>query len=214
MRPERLPPAPIDALPLISSAWAEEEAQAVRDVEELSRIQLALLARSAPYHLVRDLPMAMEDSLRHAKWSRAIAEYYGNAPARLPGPPCSSQSSEDLFRTVLRWGCVGSTLAAHEATAASGVCAGHLHDVWTSRAEDLSHRASVAWRIAEWLLAEDPDLRHAAPHAMHAALELQERPTPPPSPRHGLLSEDARREAQENAKRVAVLPLFRRLLVA
>jgi hypothetical protein len=141
-------------------------------VAAFARTLCQLLALGAPASLVEKTQRAVADEIVHAKESFAWLARLGGglaSPGPLPqavapfsGAPDRDAIAEELLRDVFRGGCVGETLAAHEAAEdAARAPTEELRAFHERIADDEARHAALAYETALWLVTEHPRLAAA-----------------------------------------------------
>lgn len=141
-------------------------------VAAFARTICQLLSLGAPAWLVTKTHAALADEIRHAEATFAWIERLGGpalAPASLPSataPFAGAESVEalahELLRDVFRGGCVGETLAAHDAAERARTAPiEELRSFHGSVAEDEARHAALAYETASWLVTAFPSARAA-----------------------------------------------------
>ncbi len=198
-----------------AQAWLAIARAEHASVASFARVVLDLLAHGAPADLVADATRAQADEIRHAQQAFALAHHLG-APAHAPGAlPMTGltvrETLEDVLIAAIHEGCVGETLAAHEAA----VGARHATDpavreALTAIAEDETRHAALAWRMVRWVLDQRPDLHPAAEAAFDTAIaEARARPVSDSAvdlSAWGVLTGQAARDATHEALATIVAP--------
>jgi len=156
-------------------AIATLRAQLLRDaldehasVASFARTMCQLVALGAPAWLVEKTERALADEIVHARKTLAWVERLGGTqgPGRLPQAvapfPAFGEGEAlgaELLRDVVRGGCVGETLAAHEMSERAITAPfGELRALYTKIAADEARHAALAYETALWLLATFPSL--------------------------------------------------------
>ena len=141
----------------LSRAAFEEHAS----IAAFARTICQLLALGAPAWLVEKTQRALADEIAHATRTFEWVERLGGG-ALGPGPlpeavaPLSSDVA-DFARDVFRGGCVGETLAAHEAAENADLAPlAALRAYYTQIAADEARHAALAFETAAWLRARFP----------------------------------------------------------
>ncbi len=156
--------APRRAPAEVARAWRQAALDEHASVASFARFTLQLLALGAPPELVAGATRAQADEVRHARAAFGLAAALGDDGAVGPLDVRGEVDAEPL--TVLRetflGGCVGETVAAAVAAAASEQATDpHTRDLLASIAADETRHAALAWKTVRWLLAAHPHLRDA-----------------------------------------------------
>jgi len=137
-------------------------------IAAFARTICQLLALGAPAWLVAKTQAALADEIRHA--TRTFAWAGGIGPGPLPeavAPLASDDLAADLARDVFRGGCIGETLAAHEAAdLAETAPIPELRAYYTDIAEDEARHAALAYETALWLRSRFPSAKLALDEAV------------------------------------------------
>jgi hypothetical protein len=164
----------------LARAWQRAAQLEHASIASFARFSLQLLSVAAPAQLVAAAHVAALDELRHAQLCFGLASVYagvalGPAPLALePGVFELPDLAAVIEATVVE-GCIGETLAAAEAQAASASAeSAALRDVLSTIARDEGEHASLAFRCVAWALgvAGDP-LRGRVRLAFERGLEAE-----------------------------------------
>lgn len=146
-------------------------------VAAFASVSLDLLALGAPATLVEAAHVAALDEIRHARACFSLVEAITGAPVG-PGPmtiPARKPVDVEriLVETVIE-GCVGETLGSLLFEEAARRCASPaLAAIYRTIAEEEASHAALAFRIARFLIDEDP---RRAEVALAAALRATREP--------------------------------------
>ena len=144
-------------------------------VAAFARFVADLLRFGAPANLVADALAAARDEVEHTHAALRLASRLAGRPLAL-GPlaiagaqPPSTDLEQAVVAAVIE-GCVGETLAAHEA----GCLAARASDPEAAAAlrqiaADESRHAALAWRFVAWALRTRPELLPAVREAFTAS---------------------------------------------
>ena len=153
------------ALDRYAAHWYETARGEHASVAAFARFVAGLQRVGAPASLVAEALRAAADEVRHAELALEIAEDLGArtfefGPLRVDGSVRADESLAELVEAAVVEGCVGETLAAHEA-ASLAACAQDpkLVAALESIAADELRHAVLAWRFVAWALERDPSLR-------------------------------------------------------
>lgn len=157
----------------IDDAWrARLEKAAFEEhasVAAFARTICQLVALGAPAWLVEKTQAALADEIRHA--TRTFA-FVGVGPGPLPEavmPFASKDVAADLAKDVFRGGCIGETLAAHEAAdLAEKAPLPELRAYYTDIAADEARHAALAYETAVWLRSRFPSAKAELDAAVQA----------------------------------------------
>lgn len=136
-------------------------------VASFARVVFDLLHHGAPADLIADATRAQADEIRHAADAFALASAldgrsWGPGPLDLTGVSARSTLDGVLVAAIIE-GCVGETLAAHEAAVAAEAAADPaIAALLRGVADDEARHAALAWRIVRWVLDARPDLADLA----------------------------------------------------
>jgi hypothetical protein len=215
---------------LLADHWTRTALMEHASVAAFARFALELLALGAPADLVAGAAAAMTDETKHARLAFTLASGYGGVEVG-PGPlevegalaPISARST---FRTLVREGCIGETLAAVEATETLAHATDpDVRDTLQAIAADETRHAELSWRAARWLFdSGDADFRVWARAELTTAI-AERRPARPSHAsdvtattgrgrlaEHGLLPDPVREELTESTLRELVGPCAEVLL--
>lgn len=209
----------------VRDEWTRSAQVEHASIASFDRFCLQLLALGAPPLLLEQAHRAAIDEVRHAQLSFAVASIYAGQPLG-PGPlVVSAQAFADftpgfVLRSAVEEGCVGETLAAADAEAASTrVTDPALRQVLTTIANDEAEHAALAYRFVAWALgALGGEARHAIDAGFTTALSAIEA-TPVLEviddmwlEVHGRLSSATRTAQRNTALAEVILPARRELL--
>jgi hypothetical protein len=143
----------------IAEAWRADAADEHASVASFGRFALELLHVGAPVELVADAHRAALDEVEHAARCLSIAEGLDGSGATLGPLPCAdvvlTADLAELAARAVHEGCVGETVAAAQAFAASQLpAAAHIRDALGRIADDEARHAELAWRFVRWALAQ------------------------------------------------------------
>jgi len=162
--------------PATRLAWRDTLARAAFEehasVPAFARTLCQLVALGAPSWLVEKTQRALADEIVHARrtfaWAGALGgEAVGpgtllEAVAPFPGSSTLEGLAAELLRDVFRGGCIGETLAAHDAHEKSLTAPlAELRAYYTGIAADEARHAALAFETVLWLVATFPALRSA-----------------------------------------------------
>lgn len=141
---------------VVRDAWTRAAQMEHASIASFDRFSLQLLAVAAPPSLLEEAHRAAIDEVRHAQLSFAVASIYaqqtlGPGPLIVTPEAFADHSVAFVVRSAVEEGCVGETLAAAEAQAASER-ARHpvLQQVLAEIAHDEGEHAALAYRFASW----------------------------------------------------------------
>lgn len=208
----------------VRDEWTRAAQMEHASIASFDRFCLQLLALGAPPSLIEQAHRAAIDEVRHAQLSFAVASVYAGQ-ALGPGPlVLSAQAFSDfsvpfVLRSAVEEGCVGETLAAAEAEAASEH-AGHpaLRQALFVIANDEAEHAALAYRFAAWALgAFGSEGRRVIEGGFDAAVSHAETWLPKSDDddwllAHGRLSSATRAQVRANALATVIAPARRSLL--
>lgn len=144
----------------LAAAWQADGLLEHASIASFARFVLHLMALGAPPSLVAAAQQAMADEIEHARRCFALAAAYAGHPVG-PGPLCidGALAGPIDLRTAavaaVREGCIGETLAAHQARAAAEVASDPVvRRVLAGIAEEEARHAELAWRFVAWALAQ------------------------------------------------------------
>lgn len=173
----------------LAAAWQADGLMEHASIASFARFVLHLMALGAPSSLVAAAQQAMADEVEHARRCFALAGAYaghpvGPGPLAIDGALRGPLSLRDAAVAAVLEGCVGETLAAHQASTAAELASDPVvRRVLADIAEDEARHAELAWRFVAWALAQgDAEVRAAVASALAGA-------------RPGAPSEDAERPA-------------------
>jgi hypothetical protein len=160
--------------PATRLAWRDVLARAAFEehasVPAFARTICQLVAIGAPSWLVDKRQRALADEIVHARRTFAWAEALGGeaigpgalpqAVAPFPASATLEDVAADLLRDTFRGGCIGETVAAHDAHEKSLVAPlAELRAYYTDIAADEARHAALAFETVLWLVATFPSLR-------------------------------------------------------
>lgn len=208
-------------LRLLARAWSDDAAAEHASIASFARFILQLLAVSAPAALVAEAQAALADEVEHARLCYALASAYAGSPL---GP--DRLATEGAFAEVtdlssaalatLYEGCIGETLAAIEATAASRLALDPVvARVLTRIADDERRHAALAWRFLAWTLEHGDHQLHDALASAVAGVEIaapQEHEPAVALEGHGRLSPATKYAERRAGLREVIRPIAHALL--
>jgi hypothetical protein len=160
----------------LAAAWQADGLMEHASIASFARFVLHLLALGAPPSLVAAAQQAMADEVEHARSCFALAGAYaghpvGPGPLAIDGALVGSISLREAAVAAVVEGCIGETLAAHQALAAAGVAKDAVvRRVLAGIAEDEARHAELAWRFVAWALGHGgADVREAVARAFAEA---------------------------------------------
>lgn len=152
---------PADLRRCAADEWALAAQAEHASIASFARFTLQLLAIAAPPPLLEAAQRAALDELEHARSSFELASIYAGKPLG-PGPlplDASVLGPSDLasiVRSTVEEGCVGETLSAIEAAAASEAAGPRaVREVLTRIAKEEAAHARLAYETVAWALATD-----------------------------------------------------------
>lgn len=185
-------------------------------VAAFARVSLELLALGAPSDLVTAAHVAAMDEIRHAQlcWSiLAALEGTPHGPSPMTLPPMTTVDPDAVLVATVIDGCLGETLGSllfHES--ARSCASPSLAAVYRSIAEEEATHATLAFRIARFLVERDP---RAAERARELADHAHEVELPAAAEEHclrlGVLDERTQRTVQAMGMRDVVMPVLREI---
>lgn len=208
----------------LAAAWQADGLMEHASIASFARFVLHLLALGAPPSLVAAAQQAMADEVEHARGCFALAGAYaghpvGPGPLAIDGALTGPISLRDAAVAAVIEGCIGETLAAHQALAAAEVASEPtVRRVLAGIAEDEARHAELAWRFVAWALAQgDAEVRMAVASAFAGARPVA--PSEDAAPiaaaiwrAHGRLSPREQARALERGHREIIAPCARALL--
>ena len=144
----------------IASAWLSAALDEHASIAAFSRFSLHLIALGAPPQLLGAAHQAALDELEHTKLCFAVYEVYAGEPAapsplHLPRDLLGPLTPEAIVGAAVAEGCVGETIAAHEAGQLAERCEIEaLQMVLKQIAQDEQKHAELAWRFVTWALSK------------------------------------------------------------
>jgi hypothetical protein len=160
----------------LAAAWQADGSMEHASIASFARFVLHLLALGAPPSLVAAAQQAMADEVEHARSCFALAGAYagypvGPGPLAIDGALVGSISLREAAVAAVVEGCIGETLAAHQALAAAEVAKDPVvRRVLAGIAEDEARHAELAWRFVAWALGQGgADVREAVARAFAVA---------------------------------------------
>ena len=142
----------------LAEAWLNAALDEHASIAAFSRFSLHLMALAAPPQLLGNAHQAALDELEHAKLCFAIYEVYAGEPAapspmNLPQNLLGPLTPEAIVGAAVAEGCVGETIAAHEAQQLAELCEPiPLKTVLKQIAIDEQKHAELAWKFIAWAL--------------------------------------------------------------
>jgi len=159
----------------IASAWLSAALDEHASIAAFSRFSLHLIALGAPPQLLGAAHQAALDELEHTKLCFAVYEVYASEPAapsplHLPKDLLGPLTPEAIVGAAVAEGCVGETIAAHEAGQLAELCEVEaLQRVLKQIAQDEQKHAELAWQFVTWALSRyDASVRDAVVDAFAA----------------------------------------------
>lgn len=139
-------------------------------VAAFATVSLELMALGAPADLVEAAHVAALDEIRHARACYSLlqaltGEPVGPGPLTLPAPKPIDRE-QILVATVIE-GCVGETLGSLLFEEAARRATPALATIYRTIADEEARHAELAFRIAQFIIGDDP---HLAELAREAAL--------------------------------------------
>lgn len=163
-------------------AWVELARAEHASVAAFARLQLQLMALGAPLHLLERTAEALQDEVRHARQTLAVAEEIAGEPISLGAFPFPTaiDPTVDLAtfaRDAVREGCIGETLSALATRRAAQACTDPAHrELLAAIADDEDRHAALSWSLVAWALAQGgPEVRRAVVEAFRepvAAIDI------------------------------------------
>jgi hypothetical protein len=147
-------------------------------VAATSRFILQLTSVGAPASMVAGAAGALQDEIRHARLSFAVAAAFLGRPVGageldLRGV-LEAQPPEEILLTAIAEGCLGETFSAAQAAEAARRCEDPaIRSALLEIASDGQRHAELAWSFVEWMLAAHPDLAGSAHLAFESPLPAQ-----------------------------------------
>ncbi len=212
----------------LASYWTRAALDEHASIASFARFTLQLLRLGAPPLLVAATRRAMHDEIRHARACFGLASAYAGVPRApgalslddvLVGPQHPHALLEAIVRATIEEGCVGETLAAARAAAASVDARDPAVRAPLERiAEDELRHAALAWRVLAWVARADLGGVGRAV-VRHAIEELRvtitrDRADDEAAARPGLLSPRARAAVQDAALHQLIRPCCDALLAS
>lgn len=192
-------------------------------VAAFARFGLTLIALGAPSDLMLQCAQAMQDETVHAELCFGLASRYGETVVG-PAPLAVDRALEDVtlaaaLENTLIEGCIGETLAAAEAQAASE----HVKDpvvraILERIAADETRHAALAFRFVAWALAQgEPRCAELVRRTLEERVQLSAETTLNEAPEAALLAAGVlpaqhRSEVRRYAYETIVLRALRGLL--
>ena len=146
----------------VAAEWARIAQLEHASIAAFSRFSIELLVLGAPPELLEASHQAALDEIRHARHAFALASAYAGSPVGPGAFPYDevafrAPELEAVVRATVSEGCVGETLAAAEAEAASEVAqVPCVRQVLAGIAQDESRHAALAFRFVAWAAAQYP----------------------------------------------------------
>jgi len=143
----------------LARAWQRAAQLEHASIASFARFSLQLLSVAAPAQLIAAAHVAALDELRHTQLCFGLASVYagvalGPAPLLLEPRMFELPDLAALVEQTVAEGCVGESLAAAEAQAASASAeSAALREVLSTIARDEGEHASLAFRCVAWALA-------------------------------------------------------------
>ena len=118
----------------IAESWLNAALDEHASIAAFSRFSLHLMALGAPPTLIHDAHHAALDELKHAQLCFSVYEAYAGqsaapSPLTIPDNLLGPMTPESIVGAAVAEGCVGETIAAHEASQLAHLCqpmwAGH-----------------------------------------------------------------------------------------
>ncbi len=188
-------------------------------IAAFARLTLQLLSLGAPAELIEASLAAQGDETRHARLAFAIAtahagESVGPGALTLEGA-FENASWESIFEATVREGCIGETRAALEAHSAAAECEDPIvAEILRGIAADESQHASLAWRVATWMLEQKPELASLARalFAQEESFPEGESYRPEGARAFGVLSAEELKTSWSQSRKEVIVPCARALL--
>ncbi len=202
----------------IAQGWVDAALDEHASIAAFSRFALHLMAVGAPSELLEAAHRAGLDEIRHTRLCLDLAEGYAGQPVApgpldLPADLLGPLTLPAIVGAAVAEGCVGETIAAHEARHLAAVAAPPaVRKALAVIARDEQAHADLAWRFLAWALRQgDPAVRAAAAAAFGATADAPLGPPPPPDPpelaTHGLAGPALRHKLREIAVQEVIWPL-------
>jgi hypothetical protein len=192
-------------------------------VAAFARFGLTLIALGAPSDLMLECARAMQDETIHAELCFGLASRYGETVVG-PGPLAVDRALEGLtlaaaLENTLIEGCIGETLAAAEAQAASEHAKDPVvREILERIAADETRHAALAFRFVAWVLAQgDPDCVELVRRTLEEPVQISAIATANAAPEAallaaGMLPAHHRADVRRYAHETIVLRALRALL--
>lgn len=187
----RLAAGPRVELDAAAAHWLETAQGEHASIAAFARFVASLLRFGAPASLLADALAAASDEARHTRDALALASRFAGRELELgalavDGALGGSDDLEQAIHDAVLEGCIGETLAAHEAACLAARAEDpEVAEVLARIADDEARHAGLAWRFVAWAIETRPDLRSAAARAFD--LGLARSPAPRASSSHELL---------------------------
>ncbi len=209
----------------LAAAWQGDAMMEHASIASFSRFVLHLMGLGAPPELVLEAQRAIVDEVAHARTCFALASAYAGHPVgpgalsvdgALDGPLTLASAAV----AAVREGCIGETLAAHQAAvAATRAQESVIIHALNRIAQDEARHAELAWRFVAWAIeqggAEVTDAVAQAFVEYGESESLDDRPAPADPAiwrAHGRLAPRELSEQLARARREIVMPCARALL--
>ena len=164
----------------VAAHWLEMARGEHASIAAFARFVALLLAHRAPPRLVADALAAASDEVRHTRDALRLASRFAGRELALGSLEVARANAEleDLgaaVRAAVLEGCVGETLAAHEAACLAAHARerdadAEVAEVLRRIADDEGRHAALAWRFVAWALEARPELRPVVEEAFACAL--------------------------------------------
>lgn len=211
----------------LAAAWQADGLMEHASIASFARFVLHLLALGAPPSLVGAAQQALADEVEHARRCFALAGAYaghpvGPGPLAIDGALAGPLTLREAAVAAVLEGCIGETLAAHQAAAAAEVATDPVvRRVLAGIAEDEARHAELAWRFVAWALARGgAEVREAVVRAFVGAQPVGRAEDAREAPidaatwhAHGRLAPRELARTLERGYRDVIAPCARALLV-
>jgi hypothetical protein len=195
---------PVDLRRRAAEEWAQAAQAEHASIASFARFTLQLLAIAAPPSLIASSHRAGMDELEHARSSFRLASIYAGRPLGPGALPLGDSALgptdfASIVRSTVEEGCVGETLSAIEAEAASKAARPQaVREVLARIADEEAAHARLAYETVAWALATEPAAAVDAVRSGFATAIAAARAEPPlESARDGALRDHGRLPAAE-----------------
>ena len=162
-------------LDALARHWLELARGEHASIAAFARFVATLQRFAAPARLLADALAAAHDEARHTRAALSLASRFAGrelelGPLEIAGAFTDTDDLAQAVHAAVVEGCIGETLAAHEAGClAARASDPQVAEVLHRIAADEARHAALAWRFVAWALEAQPQLRSTIVAAFEAA---------------------------------------------